>query len=147
MKFRLVIDTEKPEEVVATAHRRSTLTDAIEELVRSHGGEDQLPAYTEDDMLMLKFADIQLITVENGKTLAVDGRGTAYRLKQRLYELEEVLPSCFIRISKSALANETHLVKFTAGFSGAVDAVFRCGRKECVSRRCFAEIKRRFNER
>ena len=147
MKFRLVIDPAMPEEVVATVHRRSALTDAVEEMVLGYGGGDQLPAYTEDDMLMLKFADIQLITVENGKTLAVDGSGTAYRLKLRLYELEEVLPAYFIRISKSALANEKHLIRFTAGFSGAVDAVFRCGRKEGVSRRCFAEIKRRFNER
>jgi len=38
MKFRLVIDPAQPEEVVATAHRRSALTDAIEALVRSHGG-------------------------------------------------------------------------------------------------------------
>lgn len=147
MKFRLVIDTTKPEEVVATVHRRSTLTDRIEGLVLKSAGEDQLPGYTEDDMLMLRFADIQLITVVDGKTYAVDGSGKEYRLKQRLYELEERLPACFIRISKSALVNEKHLLRFTAGFSGAVDAVLRCGRKESVSRRCFAEIKRRYNER
>ena len=147
MKFNLVIDQEKPEEVLATVHRRSELTDRIEELVLQYAGEDQLPGYTEDDMLMLKYADIELITVVDGKTYAVVPGGTEYRLKLRLYELEELLPKCFIRISKSALANEKHLVRFTAGFSGAVDAVFRCGRKEAVSRRCFAEIKRRFNER
>ena len=147
MKFNLVIDQKKPEEVLATVHRRSELTDRIEELVLLYAGEDQLPGYTEDDMLMLKYADIELITVVDSKTYAVVRGGVEYRLKLRLYELEQLLPKCFIRISKSALANETHLVKFTAGFSGAVDAVFRCGRKECVSRRCFAEIKRRFNER
>lgn len=147
MKFSLVIDREKPEEVVATVHRRSELTDQIEELVRGYAGEDQLPGYTEDDMRMLKFTEIECILVEDGKTYAVDGAGEMYRLKQRLYELEKVLPGCFIRINKSALANEKHLVRFSATFSGAVDAVFRCGRRVYVSRRCFAEIKRRFNER
>ena len=29
-------------------------------------------------------------------------------------------------------------------FSGGVDAVFRCGYREYVSRRCFAEIRRRY---
>lgn len=147
MKFNLVIDQEKPEEVVATVRRRSELTDRIEELVLHYAGEDQLPGYTEDDMRMLKFAEIQYVTVQDGKTYAVDGAGSMYRLKLRLYELEEMLPKYFIRINKSALANEKHLVRFSAGFSGAVDAVFRCGRKEYVSRRCFADIKRRFNER
>lgn len=144
MEFRLIIDREAPEVVAATVHRRSELTDQIEELVRSYAGEDQLPGYTEDDMRMLKFAEIECIFVEDGKTYAVDGRGDQYRLKMRLYELEEMLPVCFIRINKSSLANEKHLLRFAANFSGAVDAVFRCGRREYVSRRCFAEIKRRF---
>lgn len=147
MKFRLVIDKEQQEEVVATVHRRTGLIDQIEELVLHDAGEDQLPGYTEDDLRMLPFTEIEYITVEEGKTYAVDGTGTSYRLKMRLYELEEILPECFIRINKSALANEKHLIRFTASFSGAVDAVFRCGRTEYVSRRCFAQIKRRYEEK
>lgn len=147
MNFRLVIDESKQEEVVATVHRRSGLTDRIEEMVLSYAGEDWLQGYTEDDTRIMKYAEIEYITVLDGKTFAVDGHGEQYRLKQRLYELEEMLPSYFIRISKSALANEKNLLRFSAGFSGAVDAVFRCGKKESVSRRCFAEIKRRFGER
>ena len=147
VKFQLEIDQTKPETVVVTAHRRSELTDRIEALVNQAAGEDHLQAFTEDDWLILKYEDIEYIMMENGKTFAVDGKGESYRLRQRLYELEEMLPAYFIRISKSALANEKHLVRFSAGFSGAVDAVFRCGRKESVSRRCFAEIKRRYNDR
>lgn len=143
MKFKLIIDRDRPEEVVATVHQRSALTDRIEAEVLQYAGEDQLPGYTEDDMRMLKYAEIEYVTVQDGKTWAVDGKGHMYRLKLRLYELEKILPACFIRINKSSLANENHLLRFTAGFSGAVDAVFRCGKKEYVSRRCFAEIKRR----
>jgi len=29
-------------------------------------------------------------------------------------------------------------------YSGAVDAVFKCGYRDYVSRRCLAQIKRRF---
>ncbi|MBE5804488.1 MAG: LytTR family transcriptional regulator [Clostridiales bacterium] len=147
MEFKLIIDRDAPEEVVARVRQRSGLTDQIEELVRSYAGEDMLPGYSEDDMRMLRFTEIECIIVEGGKTYAVDGKGVQYRLKLRLYELEEMLPSCFIRINKSALANEKHLVRFVAGFGGSVDAVFRCGRREYVSRRCFAEIKRRFDGR
>lgn len=147
MKFRLIIDNSKDEEVVATVHSRSTLTDEIEALVMQYAGSDQIPAYTEDDMKLLKFSDIECITVLDGKTYAIDTRGKRYRLRQRLYELEAVLPSFFIRINKSALANENRLERFSATFSGAVDAVFKCGCREYVSRRCFAAIKRRYEQK
>jgi len=145
MDFRLIIDRERPEEVVATVHERSVLTDQIELLVMQYTGTDRIAAYTEDDMKMLLYEEIECITVIDGKTYAIDNRGDRYRLKQRLYELEQKLPACFIRINKSSLANENRLERFSAGFSGAVDAVFKSGYKEYVSRRCFAAIKRRID--
>jgi len=144
MKFKLIIDKEKDEEVVATVHSRSALTDEIEALVLQHAGADRIPAYTEDDVKMLTFSDIECITVLDGKTYAIDLCNQRYRLKQRLYELEALLPSSFIRINKSALANKNRLERFTVAYSGGVDAVFKCGYTEYVSRRCFAQIKRRF---
>ena len=109
-----------------------------------YSGSDKIPAYTEEDMKMLPFEDIECITVLDGKTVAIDRNGTRYRLKLRLYELEKLLPASFIRINKSTLANENRLERFSAAFSGGVDAVFRCGYREYVSRRCFASIKRRY---
>ena len=144
MKFRLIIDKEKDEEVVATVHRRSALTDEIEALVLKYAGADRIPAYTEDDLKMLAFSEIECVTVLEGKTYAIDFRKQRYRLKQRLYELEEILPASFIRINKSTLANENRLDRFCVTYSGAVDAIFKCGYTEYVSRRCFAQIKRRF---
>lgn len=145
MKFKLIIDQSKDEEVTATVHGRSPLTDQIELLILQHSGADRIAAYAGDDLKMLPFADIECITILDGKTYAIDTGNRRYRLKQRLYELEEILPSCFIRINKSTLANENRLERFTASFSGAVDAVFQCGYKEYVSRRCFAQIKRRYD--
>ena len=144
MKFRLIINKEKDEEVTVTAHDRTALTDEIEALVLKYAGTDRIPAYTEDDIRMLPFSDIECVTVLDGKTYAIDSRNRRYRLKQRLYELERLLPSSFIRINKSTLANETRLDRFTVAYSGSVDAVFKCGYREYVSRRCFAQIKRRF---
>lgn len=144
MKFILVIDKEKDEEVVATVHDRTPLTDEIEALVMKYAGTDRIPAYAEDDMKMLAFSDIECVTILNGKTYAIDSQNRCYRLKQRLYELEQMLPSAFIRINKSTLANENRLERFTVTYSGGVDAVFKCGYKEYVSRRCFANIRRRY---
>ena len=146
MKFRLIIDEYADEEVVATVHNRSALTDELEALVLQYAGDDKLPGYTEDDLKLLSYRDIECITVLDGKTTAVTKDGSRYLLKQRLYELEQQLPACFNRINKSTLANENQLEKFTASFSGAVDAVFKCGYREYVSRRCFAAIKLRYEK-
>ena len=145
MNFRLIIDKTQAEEVVATVHERSALTDSIEALILEHSGQNKITAFTEDELLQLSFDQIECITVLDGKTYAIDTKGRQLRLKHRLYELETMLPSNFIRINKSAIANETRLEKFTAAYSGAVNARFKCGYEEYVSRRCFASIKRRFN--
>ena len=143
MKFRLIIDNEKDEEVLATVHARTALIDEIEALIQKHAGTDRIPGYTEDDIKMLSVSDIECITVLDGKTYAIDSKNRRYRLKQRLYELEQQLPSSFIRINKSTLANETALDRFAVTYAGSVDAIFKCGYTEYVSRRCFAQIKRR----
>ena len=145
MKFKLIIDDKKDEEVVATVHERSPLTDELEALICRYTGADRVIGYREEDMTVLSFSDIECITVLDGRTIAVMENGKQYRLKQRLYELEKILPANFIRINKSTLANEARLERFSPSFSGAVDAVFKSGYRDYVSRRCFAQIKRRFD--
>lgn len=145
MKFRLIIDKEKDEEVVATVRERTAFIDELESLISKH--TDRIPGYTEDDIKMLSVSEIECVTVLDGKTYAIDTQNRRYRLKQRLYELEGTLPSSFIRINKSTLANESALDRFTVTVAGSVDAVFKCGYKEYVSRRCFAQIKRRLESK
>ena len=142
MKFKLIINKEKDEEVVATVRERYPLIDEIEALISKH--TDRIPGYTEDDIKMLSVFEIECVTVLDGKTYAIDSKNRRYRLKQRLYELEAQLPLSFIRINKSTLANESALDRFAVTVAGSVDAIFKCGYTEYVSRRCFAQIKRRF---
>ena len=141
MKLRLIIDKEKEEEVVVTVRERYPLIDEIEALISKH--TDRIPGYADDDIKMLSVSQIECVTVLDGKIYAIDSKNQRYRLKQRLYELEKQLPSSFIRINKSTLANKSALDRFTVTIAGSVDAVFKCGYTEYVSRRCFAQIKRR----
>ncbi len=145
MKFRLILNPAEEEMVTVCAHQPSTLTEEIEQLVRKTEGTDRIYAYGEKAEKFLFFTQIECITVLDGKTLAIDEHGTSYRLKQRLYEIEEQLPACFIRINKSTLANEGRIERFAVTFSGGVDAIFRCGYRDYVSRRCFSAIKRRYD--
>lgn len=145
MKFKLIIDKEQEEEIVATVHDRTPLIDEIEALIS--GSTDRIPGYNQDGMKLLSVSEIECITVLESKTYAIDSENRRYRLKQRLYELEAALPASFIRINKSTLANEKALDRFTVTIAGSVDAVFQCGYTEYVSRRCFAQIKRRLERK
>ncbi len=143
MKYKLIIDKNAEEEIVAVVHAPSSLTQQIENLIRSYSGNDSIIGYCDDEMRKLMFYEIECITIFDRKVIAIDTSGKRYRIQDRLKELEEILPSYFIRINKSTLANEHRIVRFNAVFNGGVDAVFKCGYREYVSRRCFAEIRRR----
>ena len=144
MKYKLIIDKDAEEEIVVRVHTPSSLTQQIENLICSYSGVDYLMGHKDDEMRKLAFDEIECITVLNRKIIAIDTAGSRYRLQDRLRDLEGILPSYFIRINKSTLANEHRIARFDAVFSGGVDAVFRCGYREYVSRRCFAEIRRRY---
>ena len=146
MKYKLIIDKNVEEEIIAIVHAPSSLTQQIENLVCSYSGADSIMGYREDEMRKLAFGDIESITILDRKVIAIDSSGNHFSLKDRLRDLEDILPSYFIRINKSTLANEHRILRFDAAFSGGVDAVLRCGYREYVSRRCFAEIKRRYEE-
>ena len=144
MKFRIVIDKNSEEEIIARVHSPSSLTQQIDNLVCSFSGIDSIIGYRDDELRKLSFDEIECITIIDKKVIAIDTEKQLYRIQDRLRDLEELLPSYFIRINKSTLANEHRILRFDAVFSGGVDAVFRCGYKEYVSRRCFAQIRRRY---
>ena len=144
MKFKLIINKDAEEEIVATVHSRSSLTQRIEEMVLDFSGEDFLLGYSDDEMRKIPFEKIECVTVLDRKVMAIDTDGKRYLLKERLRDLDDILPSYFIRINKSTIANEQGILKFEAVFSGGVDAVFRSGFRDYVSRRCFSKIRRRY---
>lgn len=143
MKFKLIVDPKTEEQVVATVHAPSALTEQIEALVMAHDGMDSLQGFCDGEIAQLCLADVECITVIDRRVVAIYKDGKQYRLHLRLFELEQRLPSYFVRINKSALANRHRIVRFKTTVVGGVDAHFACGYVEYVSRRCFSDIKRR----
>lgn len=144
MIFRLKLDRNHEEEIVATVHQRTPLIDEIERLVTQDSLTDQIPGYEEEEIVILDLKEIDCFYVEEERTYAHCQDGKQYLIRKRLYELEKTLPGYYERISKSAIANWPRIGRFRVQLSGAVDAVFKSGYTECISRRCFAELKRRY---
>ena len=114
-------------------------------MVMEESGEGGLYVYTEDEIKRIDISDIECITIIDRKVYVICDDGKKYRTNRRLCDIEPGLPSYFIRIKKSSIANENRIKSYKTAFSGAVDAIFQCGYKEYVSRRCFANIKRRYD--
>ena len=144
MKFQLTISPDCEESVHVTLKKKKDIATEIERLCLEYSGTDKIAVYHNDEVQMLAFDEIACLTVIDGKTYAVDIDGKQRLVKMRLYEIEQLLPTYFVRINKSAIANEKQIAKFKASFSGAVDVIFKCGHTDYVSRRCFSEIKRRY---
>ncbi len=89
---------------------------------------------------ILKPDEIHYIHTEKEQVIAVTST-SSYMLKEKLYELEVLLPSKFIRLSKSVIANLHELSRFEASFNGTLCVYFKSGAKEYVSRTYVPAIK------
>ena len=102
MKCIVRIDPQCEESVVITVRQRSAVVDEIERLVTET--EDPLIGYKDREGVCLSAADIVYLSVETGKVYAVT-MSDKWRMKSRLYQLEERLPSHFVKIHQSCIAN------------------------------------------
>ncbi len=143
MKFQLIIDSSAEECVTLTVHEKTELAYEIEQLILHYQGEERLIGYKENEVKIFTPNEIECIFVQDSKTYAVTENNEKFIIRMRLYEAEQLLPSNFVKVNKSAIGNIERVEKFTSTVAGSVDVIFKCGHKEYVSRRCFYEIKRR----
>ena len=69
MKFTLIIDQMKGEEVIVYAKERTPLVDEIEKLLKSEVGE--LLGYKNGEIVIVHPSDVYCFTIEGGKLYAV----------------------------------------------------------------------------
>lgn len=141
LKFELHINSGTEEALCANVHSRSDFTEQLEQLVMAYNGADSITAYADGEMKVIGFNELECVTVLDGKTFVIDMHGRQYKIRYKLYEAARLLPSYFIKINKSTIANKK-IECFQAAFSGSVNVVFKSGYTDYVSRRCFAEIKK-----
>lgn len=141
MKCTLIITDEHQEEVVIYARERTKLTDDIEALVI--GSVTEIIGYGENQAIRLRTDEVTCFMVEDSKVYALTDK-EKYQLKQRLYQLEEMLPDNFVKINQSCIANIRQIKKFDTSVSGTLVINFKNGYKDYVSRRQMKTVKERF---
>lgn len=140
MKFSFFIDKDRDEEVIIYAHEESELVDEIKSLVTSR--PTTICGYTESEVVVLNPSETECFIIEDNKVYALQSGGR-FRVKERLYQLEEMLPDYFIKINQSCLCNIREIQKFDVSFSGSLTVIFKSGYRDYVSRRNVKNVKER----
>ena len=142
MKYTIIIDKNREEEVIIYAKEKSTLTDEIERLVNDNNLE--LIGYDKSgEGVKLTTDEVYCFTAEDNKIFAITEKDKL-RIKCRLYQLEEILPEYFVKINQSCVANIRKIARFDTSVSGTLLIKFKNGYKDYVSRRQMKAVKERF---
>ena len=140
MKFTLIIDPERQEEVVVYAHRECALSEKIENLVKDFG--DELFGYRDLEAVRLDVGLVSAFTVEDGKVFAVTADGR-FLVRERLYQLEERYCHAFVKINQSCLVNVDRIERFNASIGGSLMVSTKDGYRDYISRRQLKAVKER----
>ena len=140
MKLRIVIDPNRDEEIIIYAREKSHFVCEIQELVKNHSVD--LIGYTENETVKLDLNDVYCFYTEDNKVFALM-KNEKYRLKSRLYQLEENLSDNFVKINQSCIANIKKIDRFKATVGGSLTVVFKNGYVDFVSRRNLKNVKER----
>lgn len=95
------------------------------------------------------FVDLSAILFfeTDGNKIFAHARNDAYEVKLKLYELEELLPRYFCRISKSTIANVKAIYSLEKSFSGTSSVQFSDTHKKVhVSRHYYQLLKGKLSE-
>ena len=139
LKVKFNIDENLPEEKAEFWLHR--MTDKISQIANELTNKKEfIWCFRRGDAYPVKFSKIYLVQVENEKTYVYTEQDT-YLYKGRLYQVQKVLPSDFVTVSRSALLNYHQLDHLQILSNGNIDALLNNELHVQISRRRIKELK------
>jgi DNA-binding LytR/AlgR family response regulator len=149
MKVRIDIDEQLQEEEIII--RCSRLDEKTQELYQMLMGSVNQPKH----LVLFKehteyFLPIdQILFFETTEScISAHTADNIFQTEYRLYELEEMLPRCFMRVSKSTIVNLNHIYSITRNLTASSVVQFLNTHKQVyVSRYYYKPLKSRLDEK
>ncbi len=141
MELKIVIDKNRPEEVIIYAHKKSELIKSIENLVERC--EKNFVAYGDGCVRKISADEVYCFVSRDSKVYALTEKEKLL-LKERLYQIEEKLDGNFVKINQSCIGNINRIKNFDVSVSGTLKVIFKNGYTDYVSRRQMKIVKERF---
>ena len=133
-------DKTQPEIVEIHCHKLSDEVKEIVAFVKSRQG--QLTGSIEDRQFEISVRDVFYIEAVDNKVF-IYTKNEVYEIKQKLYELEEMLKDKrFLRVSRSTLINLMKVSSIKPALNGRFTAVLYSGEEMVISRKYVPELKK-----
>ena len=146
MKVRIELDPQMDElEMIIRAPRLTEEVARLQQLILEQK-MTPLTFYKDRSEYFVDVSEILFFETDGEKIYGYT-REEAYEVRQKLYELEEILPIAFCRISKSTIVNAKQIYSIEKSFSGTSTVNFYQTHKQVhVSRRYYQLLKERLKE-
>lgn len=146
MKVRIELDPEMDEaEMIIRAPRLTEDLAQLQQMILDRKMAT-LTFYKDRSEYFVNVSEI-LFFETDGEKIYGHTREDAYEVRQKLYELEEILPITFCRISKSTIVNAKQIYSIEKSFSGTSTVNFYKTHKQVhVSRHYYQLLKERLKE-
>ena len=146
MKVRIELDPQMDEpEMIIRAPRLTEDVARLRQLILEQK-MTPLTFYKDRSEYFVDVSEI-LFFETDGEKIYGHTREEAYEVRQKLYELEEILPIAFCRISKSTIVNTKQIYSIEKSFSGTSTVNFYQTHKQVhVSRHYYQLLKERLKE-
>lgn len=137
------IDKEKEEFVELFIHEKNeSIKNIIDYIENEKYRIIKLSCYKNGKIYKVKSDDIYFVeTTKN--TLLIHTENDIYEYKNRLYELEKILPSKFIRISKSTILNLEKVLIYNPLLNGLMEVRLINSEITYISRKYLKEVRSR----
>ncbi len=149
MKIRIEVDNKiKENEVIIRCNELSEEVKNIQILLGDMlSNKNCITFYKGDTEYYLSLEEILFFDTEENSICAhtIDN---IYNVKYKLYELEELLPGYFMRVSKSTILNTNHIYSITRSLSSSSKVEFENTHKQIyVSRYYYKPLKIKLSEK
>jgi len=107
----------------------------------------KLTFYKDSQEYYLPIEEILFFETE-GEQIYAHTTNDAFRVKHRLYELEELLPHYFVRVAKGTIVNTIQIYAINRNLTASSQVKFAGTHKQIyVSRHYYSSLKEKMNER
>lgn len=140
MKIKIQISPDI-EEAYAVIYANA-MTEEIQQLAdKLNSSQNVITAIDKEQIVVLEPKDIYMLRMEN-EQLIVYCEKKEYLSTKRLYEMEKLLGSSFMRISKSTIINLKKISRVEPSFNGTMLIILKNGNKDYISRKYLPELKK-----
>lgn len=147
MKVTIQLDDSLQEnEVIIRCRELDDSVTALQKKISEHDGKLRLSFFKDNTEFFISLDQV-LFFETSGSVIDAHTADDIFQIKLRLYELEDVLPHNFIRVSKSTIINTSKIYSIEKNITSSSLVKFEGSHKQVyVSRSYYKSFKQRLDE-